>query len=417
MFAIPRRTPVIHKRILWHILRYFVSKKIRNRDHTRQLGMRFSEKFNRKHVIFVSSGRLALSLILEALNLPEKSKVILPAYTDLSVPLIIRERGLEPDFCDVDKIDHNMHIDSASRLISDKTSAIIATHLFGFPFDTGNLKTKLDESGAGQIDIIEDCSHSYGTDVIGRQIGSDGRAVFLSLSATKKLHSFGGGVILTDDTLLYGRLVEKVTALPEEKISATLKTAAKILFLRILTGRLVFTFTIFPILCIFSLFNRDLLGFYVRLFKPQDLPYKKNSFSNFKSYLGLIQLEAYEKSNVQNKNNALLLEKMLKPEIRRQIPRLNGTELNYYFFNILVSDKKRLSSVLLKHGIDTGKFVMRNCPVYFNEYNKTGVLAYKNTEYIYNSTLQIPVHESVKTKDIYRISRIINLNYEKGETL
>ena len=115
-----------------------------------------------------------------------------------------------------------------------------------------------------------------------------------------------------------------------------------------------------------------------------------------------------------NINNAELLSNLLVPDIKRQTTKLKNTELNYYFFNILVPGKERLSRILLKNGVDTGKFVMRNCPVCYSEYNKTGINAYENTVHVYSSTLQIPVYESVNNKDIYRISRIINLNYEKS---
>src|SRR5882762_11587234 len=90
---------------------------------------RFAEYHGMGHAVSASFGRMACFYILRALDLPAGSEIIFPALTFWVVPEIARVAGLTVVFADVDPRTFNLDPDSIERLITDKTRAIVPTHL------------------------------------------------------------------------------------------------------------------------------------------------------------------------------------------------------------------------------------------------------------------------------------------------
>jgi dTDP-4-amino-4,6-dideoxygalactose transaminase len=86
-----------------------------------------------RHAIATGSGRLGLRVTLEALGVGAGHGVIVPAYTDQSVPQTIRKIGAEPLYVDVDTETHNIDPARLTPEMGRKAMAIIPTHLFGAP--------------------------------------------------------------------------------------------------------------------------------------------------------------------------------------------------------------------------------------------------------------------------------------------
>ena len=66
--------------------------------HVKQFEQEFAEYMGVKHCITVSSGTSALVLLLRACNLPQGSKVLVPAFTPIPTSMAIFEAGLIPEF-------------------------------------------------------------------------------------------------------------------------------------------------------------------------------------------------------------------------------------------------------------------------------------------------------------------------------
>jgi perosamine synthetase len=101
-----------------------------------------------------------------------------------------------PVFADIDPDNLCLSADSAAEKITVRTKAILPVHLFGVPADMDQLKTLAYEH---QIDILEDCAQSHGSEYKGRKTGSLGRAGAFSFFATKHMTTGEGGMITTDD--------------------------------------------------------------------------------------------------------------------------------------------------------------------------------------------------------------------------
>jgi len=111
-----------------------------------------------------SFGRTALYALLKAWGL-EKDEVICPAYTCVVVQHAIVISGNTPVFVDCEEGSFNMSYDGITDAITDKTRAIVVTHLFGYPMDVHKIQSIVsdaEEKYGNKIYVIQDAAHSYG---------------------------------------------------------------------------------------------------------------------------------------------------------------------------------------------------------------------------------------------------------------
>lgn len=90
-----------------------------------------STLFSKKHGLFVNSGSSAITLGIEALNLPKGSEVITPACTFSTTVAPLIQYGLKPVFCDVELGTYVPTPDQVCAKITDKTKLIILPNLIG----------------------------------------------------------------------------------------------------------------------------------------------------------------------------------------------------------------------------------------------------------------------------------------------
>ena len=180
----------------------------------RQFEKDIKEYFNVRHCFLVSSGKAALTLILQSLHEmhPDRDEVVVPAFDCFSVPSAIVRAGLKVRVCDINP--HSLDFDgkSLSRILSnkDKILCILPTHFFGLPAISDNLLKDL--VGAG-IMIVEDAAQAMGGAIDGKFLGTLGDAGFFSLSRGKALTAVEGGIIITNNPRLASVLTARVAAL------------------------------------------------------------------------------------------------------------------------------------------------------------------------------------------------------------
>ncbi len=162
---------------------------------------RLSAYLEVEHAVVVCNATLGLSLLIQALELT--GEVILPSYTFISSANVLKAAGVKPVHCDIRSADMNIDPEACAALITPRTSAVVATHIWGAPCDTSALQAICDDAG---IALVYDAAHAFGVRHQGRPIGGFGRAEVFSLHATKVLQAFEGGVVTTDDGALADRL-------------------------------------------------------------------------------------------------------------------------------------------------------------------------------------------------------------------
>jgi dTDP-4-amino-4,6-dideoxygalactose transaminase len=276
----------------------------------------FEAAFARRHgleppsAITAAYGRMAFYYILTALDLPPGSEIIFPSLTFWVVPELARVAGLTVVFADVDPKTFNMDPDSVERLITDKTRAIVPTHLYGLPCDMDRI---LDIAGRHNLIVLEDCAHALGARYKGKPVGTFGTGALFSFQTLKPLNCYGGGLALVTDAALAARVRTTVEALPwpsEKRVRD-----------RLLMGRLqrifikpwVFSISLFPVLWISALIDANpdvFLWENIRSLRPLPDQYTER-FPNVQAVIGLEALKRLDDWTAQAQTNAQLVTRAL----------------------------------------------------------------------------------------------------------
>ena len=110
------------------------SRWLSNRgEASRKFEAMLKQYLNTEHLYLFANGHVALEVALNALYL--KGEVITTPYTHCSTTHAIVRNGLTPVFCDVKENDYTINPELIENLITEKTVAIVATHVYGFLCD------------------------------------------------------------------------------------------------------------------------------------------------------------------------------------------------------------------------------------------------------------------------------------------
>ena len=147
-----------------------------------------------KHCIAICNATIALEIAVRALGF--KGEVIVPSFTFVATPHALQWQEITPVFCDIDSQTHTIDPNEIEKLITPRTSGIIAVNLWGHSCDIA----KLEEIAARRsLKLLFDSAHAFGCSYQGRMIGGFGNAEVFSFHATKFLNTFEGGAIVTND--------------------------------------------------------------------------------------------------------------------------------------------------------------------------------------------------------------------------
>jgi dTDP-4-amino-4,6-dideoxygalactose transaminase len=173
---------------------------------TRAFDVEFAAAVGAPFCLGVDSGTSALELSLEAVGVGPGDEVIVPSFTFIATATAVSVLGAMPVFADVDDETLTLDPNSASKLITPKTKAIIPVHVFGQPADMDPLISLAKSRG---LFIVEDCAQSHLATYKGRATGTFGDASAFSFYPTKNLGALGdAGAITLADPGLRDRLLE-----------------------------------------------------------------------------------------------------------------------------------------------------------------------------------------------------------------
>lgn len=139
--------------------------------------------------LFVN-GHMALEMVIQAFRL--EGEVITTPFSFASTTHAIVRNGLTPVFCDINPDDFTMDADKLEDLITDKTCAIIPTHVYGNLCDVDRIQEVADRHG---LKVIYDAAHTFGETYDGMGVGNFGDASMFSFHATKVFNSIEGGAV------------------------------------------------------------------------------------------------------------------------------------------------------------------------------------------------------------------------------
>jgi len=148
-----------------------------------------------KHAIGVADGTAALVFALLAAGVGPGDEVIVSSHTFVATAAAVHHVGADPVVCDC-LPDSMMDPDSAERMITDRTKAIMPTQLNGRTCDMDRLMAICEKHG---LEIVEDSCQAMGARFNGTPAGLFGKVGSYSFFPAKTLGSFGdGGAVVTD---------------------------------------------------------------------------------------------------------------------------------------------------------------------------------------------------------------------------
>lgn len=166
-----------------------------------ELEMKLKEHLSLKHLLFVTNGTVALQIAIKALDI--KGEIITTPFSFIATTSSIVWEGCKPVFVDIDKDSLNIDPSKIEDAITENTSAILATHVYGNPCDVIAIEKIAIKHN---LKVIYDGAHAFGVKINGRSVFEYGDISTCSLHATKLYHSVEGGFVVTKNPELLKKL-------------------------------------------------------------------------------------------------------------------------------------------------------------------------------------------------------------------
>jgi dTDP-4-amino-4,6-dideoxygalactose transaminase len=185
-----------------------------NGPFSRQLSNDLKNYLGVPNLELVANGTLAIQLAIKALGL--KGEIITTPYSYVATTTSILWEACEPVFVDIDEKILCINAELIESAITEKTSAILATHVYGYPCDVLKIQKIADMYN---LKVIYDAAHAFGVKLHGESILVHGDCSALSFHATKLFHTAEGGAVVCKDAEVAKRvsLMKKFGHIGEEK--------------------------------------------------------------------------------------------------------------------------------------------------------------------------------------------------------
>lgn len=166
-----------------------------------ELELRLRDYLDVPYVLFVGNGTIALQIAIKALDL--KGEIITTPFSYVATTSSIVWEGCTPIFADIDPNTLNIDPTKIEAEITEKTSAILATHVYGNPCDIDAIQAIAERH---DLKVIYDAAHCFGSTYKGKSVFAYGDVSTASFHATKLFHTTEGGGLFTKDPALLKKM-------------------------------------------------------------------------------------------------------------------------------------------------------------------------------------------------------------------
>ena len=156
-----------------------------------------------KYAVAVSSGTAALHSAYAVANIKEGDEVITSPLTFVATSNAVVYCGGKPVFVDIKEDTLCIDPKEIEKKITKRTKAIVPVDFAGHPCDYDEI---LKIAKKHKLLVIEDAAHSMGSKYKGRRVGSLADMTILSFHPVKTITTGEGGMVLTDNRILYEKL-------------------------------------------------------------------------------------------------------------------------------------------------------------------------------------------------------------------
>lgn len=164
----------------------------------------FSASVGVNYAVALMNGSVALEAALMAFNISAGDEIVVTPRSYIASASCAIIRGAKPVFTDIDRDSQNITAASIEKVITNRTRAIIAVHLAGWPCEMDKIMPLAKKH---KIVVIEDCAQASGAFYKGRPVGSFGDAAAFSFCQDKIMTTGGeGGMLVTNDKNIWAKV-------------------------------------------------------------------------------------------------------------------------------------------------------------------------------------------------------------------
>lgn len=157
-----------------------------------ELELKLKQYLDLPHILYLSSGTIALQIAIKALDL--QGEIITTPFSFIATTSSILWEGCKPVFVDICPETLNVDASKIEAAITPRTSAILATHVYGNPCDIDAIDAIAQKH---RLKVIYDAAHCFGTKYKGKSVYGYGDISIASFHATKLYHTIEGGAVFT----------------------------------------------------------------------------------------------------------------------------------------------------------------------------------------------------------------------------
>lgn len=187
------------------VLEVLKSNYLNDGHVTRKFETKLAKFLKIKHCVGVTNGTSAMSLVLWGLGVGPGDEVIVPDLTFIATMNAVRMIGAEVRLVDVTLDRFTIDLEKVEKAITKRTRAIIPVDVNGRGADYDVLIPLAKKHG---LFVVTDSCEALGSKCGGRFLGTFGDAGCFSFSPSKTVTTGQGGMIVTDNTKFYHRLLE-----------------------------------------------------------------------------------------------------------------------------------------------------------------------------------------------------------------
>lgn len=153
------------------------------------------------HLYFCGNGTIVLQMALKLLD--EPGEIITTPFSYVATTNVILWENCTPVFVDIDPKTYCIDPKLIEASITEKTRAILATHVYGNACDVEAIERIAQKH---DLTVIYDGAHAFGAVLKGKSLLSYGDFSTCSFHATKLFHTVEGGVIIANDAKWHEKL-------------------------------------------------------------------------------------------------------------------------------------------------------------------------------------------------------------------
>lgn len=173
-----------------------------NGPYVRELEEKLRAYLGSPQLWFVNNCTTALQISIKALGL--QGEIITTPFSYVATTGVILWENCTPVFADIQPADLTIDPAKIEAAITPRTSAILATHVYGFPCDVVAIEAI---ARRYKLKVIYDAAHAFGCRLNGRALATYGDISCLSFHATKIFQTAeGGAIVINGDPVLAERV-------------------------------------------------------------------------------------------------------------------------------------------------------------------------------------------------------------------